>query len=68
MATVSEGVLLYLSGSVFQVTYKSAGTGGRGARADMDMKVIIMMGCVLCTTSGLCFMELRRIRKKINAK
>ncbi len=31
----------------------------------MDMKVIIMMGCVLCTTSGLCFMELRRIRKKI---
>jgi hypothetical protein len=36
--------------------------------AAMDMKVIIMMGCVLCTTSGLCFMELRRIRKKIDAK
>jgi len=34
----------------------------------MDMKVIIMMGCVLCTTSGLCFMELRRIRKKLDTK
>jgi hypothetical protein len=34
----------------------------------MDIKVIIMMGCVLCTTSGLCFMELRRIRKKLEVK
>jgi hypothetical protein len=34
----------------------------------MDVKVIIMMGCVLCTTSGLCFMELRRIRKNIETK
>jgi hypothetical protein len=34
----------------------------------MDMKVIIMMGCVICTTTALCFMELRRIRKKMEAK
>jgi hypothetical protein len=36
--------------------------------APMDMKVIIMMGCVICTTTALCFMELRRIRKKMEAK
>jgi hypothetical protein len=34
----------------------------------MDIKVFIMMGAVLCTTSGLCFMELRRIRKKLDLK
>jgi len=32
----------------------------------MDMKVLIMMGCVVCTTTGLCFMELRRIRKNLD--
>src|SRR5580692_2249092 len=51
--------------------YKSEAVAGQRRDeepAAMDMKVIIMMGCVLCTTTGLCFMELRRIRKKISAK
>ena len=34
----------------------------------MDVKVMIMFGCVICTTTALCFMELRRIRKKLEAK
>jgi hypothetical protein len=34
----------------------------------MDRIVLIMFGCMLCSMSGLCFMELRRIRKKIESK
>jgi len=34
----------------------------------MDTKVMIMFGCVLCTMSGLIFMEIRRIRKKLDAR
>jgi hypothetical protein len=34
----------------------------------MDTIVMIMFGSVLCSVSGLCFMELRRIRKKLQSK
>jgi hypothetical protein len=28
--------------------------------------VLVMFGCLLCTMSGLIFIEVRRIRKKID--
>jgi hypothetical protein len=31
----------------------------------MDSTVMIMFGSVLCTMSGLIFMELRKIRKRL---
>jgi hypothetical protein len=34
----------------------------------MDTIVIIMFASVLCTVTALNFMELRRIRKKLEAK
>jgi hypothetical protein len=34
----------------------------------MDTNVMIMFASVLCTMTALCFMELRRIRKKLEAK
>jgi hypothetical protein len=34
----------------------------------MDSIMMILFGSVLCTTSALTFMELRRIRKKLEAK
>jgi hypothetical protein len=34
----------------------------------MDTIVIIMFASVLCTTTALSFMELRRIRKKLESK
>jgi hypothetical protein len=34
----------------------------------MDNIVLILFGSVLCTTSALTFMEIRRIRKKLEAK
>jgi hypothetical protein len=34
----------------------------------MDTSVMIMFASVLCTMTALNFMELRRIRKKLEAK
>lgn len=34
----------------------------------MDNIVMILFGSLLCTTSALTFMELRRIRKKLETK
>jgi hypothetical protein len=34
----------------------------------MDNIVMILFGSVLCMTSALTFMEIRRIRKKLEAK
>ena len=34
----------------------------------MDTIVIIMFGSVLCSVTALSFMELRRIRKKMEGK
>ena len=34
----------------------------------MDNIVLILFGSVLCTTSALTFMEIRRIRKKLETK
>jgi hypothetical protein len=34
----------------------------------MDSIVIIMFGSLLCTMTALNFVELRRIRKKLDAK
>jgi hypothetical protein len=34
----------------------------------MDAIVMIMFGCLLCSMTALCFMELRRIRKKLESK
>jgi hypothetical protein len=34
----------------------------------MDMMVLIMIGSVLCVTTALTFVELRRIRKRLEAK
>jgi hypothetical protein len=34
----------------------------------MDTGVMIMFASVLCTMTALCFMELRRIRKKMEGK
>jgi hypothetical protein len=34
----------------------------------MDTIVWIMFGCVLCTMTALNFIELRRIRKKLDSK
>lgn len=34
----------------------------------MDTIVMIMFGSVLCTVTALNFMELRRIRKKLETK
>ena len=34
----------------------------------MDNIVIIMFGSVLCTMTALSFMELRKIRKKLETK
>jgi hypothetical protein len=36
--------------------------------ASMDSIVMIMFGSVLCTMTALNFIELRRIRKKLDAK
>jgi hypothetical protein len=36
--------------------------------ASMDSIVIIMFGSLLCTVTALNFMELRRIRKKLETK
>jgi|HubBroStandDraft_6_1064221.scaffolds.fasta_scaffold197173_3 hypothetical protein len=33
----------------------------------MDNIVLIMFGSVLCAMTALCFMELRRIRKKLES-
>ncbi len=34
----------------------------------MDAIVMIMFGCLLSTTTALTFMEVRRLRKKLEAK
>ena len=34
----------------------------------MDKNVMIMFASVLCTMTALCFMELRRIRKKLEVR
>jgi hypothetical protein len=34
----------------------------------MDTIVMIMFGCLLCTMTALSFIELRRIRKKLDSK
>ena len=34
----------------------------------MDMILIVMFGSVLCTMSGLTFIELRRIRKRLESR
>jgi hypothetical protein len=34
----------------------------------MDMNVMIMFASVLCTITALSFMELRKIRKRLEAK
>jgi hypothetical protein len=34
----------------------------------MDMNVMILFASVICAMTALCFMELRRIRKKMEAK
>jgi hypothetical protein len=36
--------------------------------ATMDAKVMIMFASVLCTMTALSFMELRRIRKRLESK
>jgi hypothetical protein len=36
--------------------------------AKMDAIVMIMFGCLLSTTTALTFMEVRRLRKKLEAK
>jgi hypothetical protein len=36
--------------------------------ASMDSIVMIMFGSVLCTMTALSFMELRKIRKKLETK
>ena len=43
------------------------GLNARGDRA-MDSILMIMIGSVLCVTTGLTFAEVRRIRKKMDAK
>jgi hypothetical protein len=40
----------------------------REGTSPMDNIIMILFGSVLCTTSALAFMELRRIRKKLEAK
>ena len=39
-----------------------------GEPANMDAIVIIMMGSVICVTTALTFMEVRRIRKHLESK
>jgi hypothetical protein len=39
-----------------------------GEPATMDVKVLIMMGSVICTMTALSFMELRKIRKTLQKK
>jgi hypothetical protein len=34
----------------------------------MDMIVMVSFGCVVCAMTALCFIELRRIRKKLESK
>jgi hypothetical protein len=34
----------------------------------MDNIAMILFGCVVCTLTGLNFIELRRIRKKLDAQ
>ncbi|MBZ5597956.1 MAG: hypothetical protein LAN83_06505 [Acidobacteriia bacterium] len=41
-------------------------TGGEPAK--MDAIVAIMFGSVICVTTALTFMEVRRIRKKLESK
>ena len=43
-------------------------TTGGGIGSIMDAIVFIMFGSVLCTVMALNFMELRRIRKKLESK
>jgi hypothetical protein len=40
----------------------------RGGMGPMDNILMILFGSVLCTTSALTFMEIRRIRKRLEAK
>jgi hypothetical protein len=41
---------------------------GGGARTAMDTIVMISFGSVLCAMTALNFIELRRIRKKLESK
>lgn len=34
----------------------------------MDNIALILFGCVLCTLMGLIFIEIRRIRKKLDSQ
>jgi hypothetical protein len=44
------------------------GPNARGGHKPMDNILMILFGSVLCTTSALTFMELRRIRKRLEIK
>ena len=59
----------YLAGVEFLFPLvKASSLEGRGIACTMDMIVFIMFGSVLCTMTALSFMELRRIRKKLESK
>jgi hypothetical protein len=40
---------------------------GMGARSQMD-PVLVMFGCLICTMSALIFIEVRRIRKRLDVR
>ena len=47
---------------------RSVGSYAGEEPASMDTIVMIMFGSVLCTMTALNFIELRRIRKKLETK
>ena len=59
---------LYPFGEVYSGVNEQCRSRAGEEPASMDSIVIIMFGSLLCTMTALNFMELRRIRKKLETK
>ena len=68
MATTAGVALSYISWGSLVWGTSSAGSHAGEEPASMDSIVLIMFGSVLCTMTALNFMELRKIRKKLETK
>ena len=59
---------LYSLGEVYPGVNEPCPSRAGEEPASMDSIVMIMFGSLLCTMTALNFMELRRIRKKLETK
>jgi hypothetical protein len=68
MPTVYEPLSVIFQGDVHPGWRSSVGSYAGEEPASMDSIVMIMFASVLCTMTALNFIELRRIRKKLETK